>query len=84
MELGAETVLGVVTALGAVLSGAVGKMWVAFTSELKDCKEDRNKLHQKVDDLHDYTVNVASKLGRLEGLVERKEDKQDDTKDSEK
>ena len=84
MELSAETVLATVTGLGALLSGAVARMWVAFTSELKDCKEDRNKLHQKVDDLHDYTVNVASKLGRLEGLVERKEDKQDDTKDSKK
>lgn len=84
MELGAETVLGIVTGLGAILSGAVGKMWVAFTAELKDCKEDRNKLHQKVDDLHDYTVTVATKLGRLEGLVQHKEDKQDDTKDSKK
>lgn len=83
MELGAETVLGIVTGLGAILSGAVGKMWVAFTAELKDCKEDRNELHQKVDLLHDYTVNVASKLGRLEGLLERKEDKQDSTKNSE-
>ena len=84
MELGAETVLGIVTGLGAILSGAVGKMWVAFTAELKDCKEDRKELHSKVDHLHDYTVNVASKLGRLEGLLERKEDKQDSTKDSKK
>lgn len=75
MEFGAEAVLGIVTGLGAILSGAVGKMWVAFTAELKDCKEDRNELHQKVDQLHDYTVSVASKLGRLEGLLERKEDK---------
>ena len=84
MEFGTETVLGVVTGLGAILSGAVGKMWVAFTAELKDCIEDRKELHQKVDQLHDYTVNVASKLGRLEGLLERKEDKQDDTKDNKK
>jgi hypothetical protein len=72
----AETILGIVTGLGAVLTGAVGKMWVAITAELKDCKEDRNNLHKKVDELHDYTVNVASKLGRLEGLLEGKEDKQ--------
>ncbi len=74
--MSAETILGVITGLGAILTGAVGKMWVAFTAELKDCKEDRNNLHKKVDELHDYTVNVASKLGRLEGLLEGKEDKQ--------
>ena len=44
MEFGAETVLGVVTGLGAILSGAVGKMGVAFTTELKDCIEDRTVL----------------------------------------
>jgi hypothetical protein len=82
MDMSAETVLAVVTGLGGVLSGAVAKMWVAFTAELKDCKEDRNNLHKKVDGLHETTVNVAAKLGRLEGLLGRKEDKQDNTRDS--
>ena len=75
MELSAETVLATVTGLGALLSGAVARMWVAFTSELKDCKEDRRGLHVKVDGLHTYIVGVASKLGKVEGLLQEKEDK---------
>lgn len=75
MELSAETVLATVTGLGALLSGAVARMWVAFTSELKDCKKDRRGLHVKVDELHTYIVGVASKLGKVEGLLQEKEDK---------
>lgn len=67
MNISAEVILGFVTALGAILTGAVTKMWLAFTGELKDCKEDRNALHVKVDSLHERFAEVSTIVGRLEG-----------------
>lgn len=67
MNISAETVLAAVAALGALLSGAVAKMWLAFTVELKDCKDDRKALHLKTESLHVQLVKVSTAVGRLEG-----------------
>jgi hypothetical protein len=65
-----EFLLTIVTGLGGLLSGAVAKMWVAFTAELKDCKEDRKEFRHKIDSLQTDMITVSSKLGRLEGKLE--------------
>ena len=70
MNISAEIVLSIITGLGAVLTGAVAKMWVAFTSELKDCKEDRRALHTKTEDLHGKVTEVSTAVGRLEGRLQ--------------
>ena len=69
MNISAEIILGIVTTLGGLLSAAVAKMWVWFTSELKDCKEDREKLHVKVEALHGNIVEISTAVGRLEGKM---------------
>lgn len=74
MNISSEVVLGIVTALGAGLTAAVGKMWLAFTGELKDCKEDREKLHGKIENLNGRIIEVSTAVGRLEGMPPRKQD----------
>ncbi len=72
MNISSEVVLGIVAALGTGLTAAVGKMWLAFTGELKDCKEDRKELHGKVESLHSRIIEVSMAVGRLEGSQPRK------------
>jgi len=69
VNISAEVILGVVTGLGALLSGAVAKMWLAFTGELKDCKEDRKALHMKTETLHSQITDISTAVGRLEGRL---------------
>ena len=67
MNISAEIILGIVTALGGLLSGAVAKMWLWFTGELKECKEDRKALHSRVEDLHSTITEISTAVGRLQG-----------------
>ncbi len=69
MNISAEVILGVITALGAVLSGAVGKMWVWFTAELRECKDDRRNLHERVETMHQNIAEISTTVGRLEGRM---------------
>lgn len=71
VNISAEIILGVVTALGGLLSGAVAKMWIWFTGELKECKEDRKALHHRVEDLHNNITQISMAVGRLEGRDEK-------------
>jgi len=64
VNLSAEIILTIVSAFGALLTGAVGKMWIWFTAELKECKDDREELHGKITD-------ISLAVGRLEGKLGR-------------
>ena len=69
LNISAEIFLGVITALGAVLSGAVGKMWLWFTAELRECKEDRKSLNDRVEVMHQNIAEISTTVGRLEGRL---------------
>lgn len=72
MNLSAEVIMSAIAAAGAVLTGAVTKMWLAFNVELKDCKEDRKALHVRTEELHNKIADVSLAVGRMEGrLTER-------------
>jgi hypothetical protein len=69
VNISAEVMLGIITTCGAVLSGAVGKMWVWFNSELKECKEDRKNLHDRVETMHRNITEISTTVGRLQGKM---------------
>ena len=69
VNISAEVILGIITALGAVLSGAVGKMWLWFTAELRECKEDRKSLNDRVEVMHQNIAEISTTVGRLEGRL---------------
>ena len=69
LNISAEVILGVITALGAVLSGAVGKMWIWFTAELRECKDDRKSLNDRVEQMHQNIAEISTTVGRLEGRL---------------
>ena len=69
MNISAEIFLGVITALGAILSGAVGKMWLWFTAELRECKDDRKSLNDRVEAMHKNIAEISTTVGRLEGRL---------------
>ena len=69
LNISAEVILGIITALGAVLSGAVGKMWIWFTAELRECKDDRKNLHDRVEVMHNNIAEISTTVGRLEGRL---------------
>ncbi len=69
LNISAEIILGIITTLGAVLSGAVGKMWIWFTQELKECKDDRKSLNERVETMHANIAEISTTVGRLEGRL---------------
>ena len=69
LNISAEIILGVITALGAILSGAVGKMWVWFNAELRECKDDRKSLNDRVEVMHRNIAEISTTVGRLEGRL---------------
>lgn len=69
MNISAEVILGVITTLGAILSGAVGKMWIWFNAELRECKDDRKKLNERVETMHNNIAEISTTVGRLEGRL---------------
>jgi hypothetical protein len=69
LNISAEIILGVITTLGAVLSGAVGKMWIWFTAELRECKDDRKSLNERVEQMHQNIAEISTTVGRLEGRL---------------
>jgi hypothetical protein len=64
VNLSAEIILAFIASFGALLTGAVGKMWIWFTAELKECTDDREELHGKI-------TNISLAVGRLEGKLSR-------------
>ncbi len=69
MNISAEVFLGVLTALGTLLAGAVGKMWIWFTAELRECKDDRKSLNDRVEVMHHNITDISTAVGRLEGRL---------------
>jgi hypothetical protein len=69
VNISAEIILGIITALGAVLSGAVAKMWLWFTMELRECKDDRKSLNDRVEAMHQNIAEISTTVGRLEGRL---------------
>lgn len=74
MNISAEIVLGVLTAAGAVLSGAVAKMWVWFTAELKECKTERKELYARTEVMHGKIMEVSTKVTLLEQQIGNKDE----------
>ena len=72
VNISAEVILGVITTLGAVLSGAVAKMWVWFNAELRECKDDRRHLHDRIQTMHQNIAEISTTVGRLEGRLNDK------------
>lgn len=73
MNISMEAIQWAIAAVGTVLTGAVGKMWLAFNAELKDCKEDRKKLHGRTEELHNKLADVSLTVGRMEGRLEERD-----------
>jgi hypothetical protein len=69
VNISAEVILGIITTLGAVLSGAVAKMWVWFNAELRECKDDRSHLHDRIQTMHENIAEISTTVGRLEGRL---------------
>ena len=69
VNISSEVILGIITALGAVLSGAVAKMWLWFTMELRECKDDRKSLNDRVETMHQNIAEISTTVGRLEGRL---------------
>jgi len=69
VNVSAEIILGIVTCLCGLLSGAVAKMWLAFTGELKDCNDDRKALHVKTEHLHSQITEISTAVGKLQGRL---------------
>lgn len=65
-----NVLIAIVTAAGGILTGAVTKMWVMFTNELKDCKEDRKQLHVRTEEMHDKIAEISSSVGHLKGQLD--------------
>lgn len=69
MNIPSEISLGVLTGLGTVLAAAVGKMWVRYTAELRECKDDRKSLNERVEVMHNNIAEISTAVGRLEGRL---------------
>lgn len=69
MNVSTEIVMGALSALGAGLTAVVTKMWLWFTSELRECKEDRKALHGRTEELHVRIGEISTVVGRLEGKL---------------
>jgi hypothetical protein len=62
--------LGLITTAGAVLSGAVAKLWGWVAKQIADCEADRIVLHGRIETLHDEIVLISKNVGRMEGHLE--------------
>lgn len=67
--------LAALTAAGGVLTGAVAKMWLFFRGELSQCQKDRTDLYAKTDEMHAQITEISKQVGRLEGRMERNEER---------
>ena len=65
-----NVLIAIVTAAGGILTGAVTKMWVMFTNELKDCKEDRKQLHERTEEMHGKIAEISTSIGNLQGKLD--------------
>lgn len=70
MNLTPEVLLGVITAVGGVLTGAITALARVVFAELTDCKQDRVKLNEKTDGLNNKLVDLSQEVGRMQGHFE--------------
>jgi hypothetical protein len=44
-------------------------MWIWFTAELRECKDDRKSLNDRVEQMHQNIAEISTTVGRLEGRL---------------
>jgi hypothetical protein len=44
-------------------------MWLWFTMELRECKDDRKSLNDRVETMHQNIAEISTTVGRLEGRL---------------
>ena len=71
VNISSEVLLGLMTAGGAVLAAAVGRLWFFFTAELTECKTDRRELHGKLDIMHGRIAEISVTVGRMQGQMDK-------------
>ena len=70
MNLSTEVWLTIITALGAGLTGAVGKLWAWVAVQLKECRDDRVTLYGEIKGLNGTVSEIHHKMGRMEGRLQ--------------
>lgn len=61
--------LGIVTGLGALLSGAVAKMWLWIDKRIQDCEADRTSLHATITTMSGELQDISRTVGHMEGQL---------------
>ncbi len=64
--------IGLLTVAGGILSGAVAKMWIWFTAELKECKTERKELYSLTSEMNGKLGEVTTKVSYLENQIGNK------------
>ena len=70
MNISSEVILGLLATGGAILSGAVAKMWVWFTGELKECKEERRDLYVRTETMHGQIMSITVEVAALKNQLD--------------
>ena len=70
VNISSEVLLGLVTAGGAILSGAVAKMWIWFTGELKECKSERKELYGRTETMHGQIMAISVEVAELKNKLD--------------
>lgn len=70
MNIATEVWLAIITALGAGLTGAVGKLWSWVATQIKDCRDDRGVLYGEIKGLNTVVAEIHHKMGRMEGRLQ--------------
>ena len=58
--------MALITTAGAVLTGAVAKLWAWIDKRIADCEKDRTVLHEKVNTLNGDVLTISTTMVRME------------------
>ena len=70
VNISAEIVLGLLTVSGGILSAAVAKMWLWFTGELQECKNERKELYGRTEVMHGQIVAISVEVSELKSKLD--------------
>jgi uncharacterized membrane protein len=73
MPVAGENIGRVILLVVSSALAGVGTVWGAFRSDLKDCKEDRQKLFVLLQKVQDENKSQAVRIGQLETTIARME-----------
>ena len=68
-----EIILGALTVAGGILSGAVAKIWLWMTEELKECKTERKELYCRTETMHGQIMAITVEVAELKNKLDDKE-----------